>query len=73
MYQCPKANCDGGEFRVEVITYGVELLDASGEEFATSNGTPERTGHVYCNHCDARAEWVDARQAELFPVQSALC
>lgn len=75
MYKCPRG-CTGDApdaFSVEEHTIGAAMLRADGTETAFRPARRERTGIVKCAECDARAEWIDARQVELFPVEPALC
>jgi hypothetical protein len=88
MYKCPKAECNEPEivasFWRESKYFVTETLDASGEvEGVKTWKQPEVEGvktwkepdygSVRCSRCSARAEWIDHRQTELFPIAPTLC
>lgn len=76
MYKCPRTDCasDGSTFIQDADAVATVSLSADGRELCTEyeripNG---RRSHVRCE-CGARAEWIDARQVELFPIAPTLC
>jgi hypothetical protein len=77
MYKCPKAECNKPEivssFWRESKYVVTETLDASGEVEGVKTWKQPDYGSVRCSRCDARAEWIDHRQTELFPIAPTLC
>lgn len=80
MYKCPRADCpnDWGNpssaFFRDVPAVSVQTINQDGDVISQRF---EETGredwhHVKCNGCGARAEWIDARQVELFPATPTL-
>lgn len=72
MYKCPNG-CSNEAFTRNVPATAVRTISA--------DGTVTDTRYVVHNHeagavrckCGARAEWIDARQVELFPIAPTLC
>lgn len=72
MYKCPNG-CIGTSFTREVIVPSTQQIAPSGEVMALRHGRPLTDAPVRCAECGARAEWIDARQVELFPIAPTLC
>ncbi len=78
MYKCPNPKCtrkpeEPPVFFADITTPGSEILNDAGEVIHTThNHKSTRTSPVLCAKCVARAEWIDARQGELFPIAPTL-
>lgn len=75
MYKCPNSACEAPEhqrwFFREVPAIAIQQLDAdtgsvlrARYEDGVATYAPAK-----CSHCGARAEWIDARQTELFAIE----
>lgn len=74
MYKCPKQECNRPEitpsFWRESKYFTTETLDASGEVKGAKTWKKQPDyGSVRCSRCDARAEWRDQRQMEMFATE----
>ncbi len=71
MYKCPKQGCENTEhFWRETIWARMETQDASGKTIGTTYDELQQASPARCKECNARAEWIDSRQTELFPISS---
>lgn len=73
MYKCPKGCADPKPVFVRVDSLARNTyLDAGGEQLRTSQPVITDRATVKCAYCAQPAEWIDARQGELFAVAPKL-
>lgn len=73
MYKCPNGCADyQPAFEREDVCSRRQYIDPDGYSGGQGMAVIVERGPVKCGKCGARAEWIDARQVELFPIAPTL-